>query len=389
MFFAIASSVEEVARPLQLGGVAAIGVRKWDASWEGTLKWNAMMLKDHSENRRTMESWLAWAGAVECRCRHRSVGGNHSAKERLVGVPGQRRRQLKDGLLLLVQISRSSAERECLCATSSRVCVRPSLVGAPDPDCCTARLRFGITGRLGLRWCETFHHSRCMFVPDAIQLLWVLTCKYARATGEAAMAVIERTGHFLVGTYLTAARLQSMLVYLPRLVYESVEGVLGGWIDVAFVTFVVDVYLEFTVESCYWSVAVLVVGCYSHGLRDYGAWRFEEMERASLERLRGVQAKGTPTEAQAASATSNGTPKGGVPEVSADKTVRPSSGGAARRGRRGLVGENCHGLQLDGGLAILVDCIQKVCNYRLNGLHPTSKGKRSRRRRSMSRVGLE
>ncbi|ETM02478.1 hypothetical protein L917_01064, partial [Phytophthora nicotianae] len=83
------------------------------------------------------------------------------------------------------------------------------------------------------------------------------------------------------------------------------------------------------------------------------------MERASLERLRGVQAKGMPTEAQAASATSNGTPKGGVPEVSADKTVRPSSGGAARRGRRGLVGENCHGLQLDGGLAILVDCIQK------------------------------
>ncbi|ETM55724.1 hypothetical protein L914_01104 [Phytophthora nicotianae] len=370
MFFAIASSVEEVARPLQLGGVAAIGVRKWDASWEGTLKWNAMMLKDHSENRRTMESWLAWAGAVECRCRHRSVGGNHSAKERLVGVPGQRRRQLKDGLLLLVQISRSSAERECLCATSSRVCVRPSLVGAPDPDCCTARLRFGITGRLCLRWCETFHHSRCMFVPDAIQLLWVLTCKYARATGEAAMAVIERTGHFLVGTYLTAARLQSMLVYLPRLVYESVEGVLGGWIGVAFVTFVVDVYLEFTVESCYWR-------------------RFEEMERASLERLHGVKAKGTPTEAQAASATSNRTPKGGVPEVSADKTVRPSSGGAARRGRRGLVGENCHGLQLDGGLAILVDCIQKVCNYRLNGLHPTSKGKRSRRRRSMSRVGLE
>ncbi|ETL24772.1 hypothetical protein L916_21283, partial [Phytophthora nicotianae] len=58
--------------------------------------------------------------------------------------------------------------------------------------------------------------------------------------------------------------------------------------------------------------------------------RREERERASLERLRGVQRKRTPTETQAASVTSDETPTGGVPEVVADRTVRPASDGTAR-----------------------------------------------------------
>ncbi|ETI47741.1 hypothetical protein F443_08101 [Phytophthora nicotianae P1569] len=257
--------------------------------------------------------------------------------------------------------------------------------------------RFGITGRLCLRWCEAFHHSCCLFVPDAVQLLWVSTCRYARATGEATVAVIERTGDFLMGVYLAVTLLLSMLVYLPRLVYESVEGVLRGPLGVVLAVFVVDVYFEFILESCYWSAAVLVVGCYSHGLHYYWAcrpyrktgsgsnvkqgWdglagrigRREERERASLKRLRGVQRKGTPTETPAASVKSDGTPTGGVPEVAADRTVRPASDGSARRGRRESVGENCHGLQLDGGLAILADCIQKVCS--LQGQRATSNKK--------------
>ncbi|ETP28162.1 hypothetical protein F442_22551 [Phytophthora nicotianae P10297] len=208
--------------------------------------------------------------------------------------------------------------------------------------------RFGITGRLWLRWCEAFHHSCCLFVPDAVQLLWVSTCKYARATGEAMVAVIERTDDFLMGIYLAASLLLSLLVYLPRLVYESVEGVLGGPLGFVLVVFMVDVYFEFARESCYWSVTVLVVGCYSHGLRYYWAcrpcrraglgsnakqgWdglagrvgRREERERASLERLRGTQKKGTPTETQADDAKPNGAPTSGVPEVITDKTVRPA-----------------------------------------------------------------
>ncbi|ETM39655.1 hypothetical protein L914_14201 [Phytophthora nicotianae] len=147
----------------------------------------------------------------------------------------------------------------------------------------------------------------------------------------------------------------------------------------------VDVYFEFVWESCYWSVTVQVVGCYSHGLRYYWTCRpsrrtglgsnvkkgwtglagrigqREERERASLERLRGTPKKGTPKEVQDGEAKPYGTPTGGVPEVVAGETVRPAVEGTTRRGRRGSVGEDCHGLQLEGGLAILADCIQKVC----------------------------
>ncbi|KAG3239263.1 hypothetical protein PI124_g15790 [Phytophthora idaei] len=129
--------------------------------------------------------------------------------------------------------------------------------------------RIGITGRLCLKWCEAFHHSCCLFVPDAIQLLWVSSCKYVRATGEAVVAVIDRTGDFIVGAYLLASLLLSILIYLPRLVYESVEGVLRGWMGVMLIVLIVDVYLGFTIACCYWNAAVLLVGCYSHLMQCY------------------------------------------------------------------------------------------------------------------------
>ncbi|ETL86493.1 hypothetical protein L917_14074, partial [Phytophthora nicotianae] len=156
----------------------------------------------------------------------------------------------------------------------------------------------------------------------------------------------------------------------------------------------VDVYFEFARESCYWSLTVLVVGCYSHGLRYYWkcrpckrtglgsnakqGWnglagrigRREERERASLERLRGTLKKETPRETRDEGAKPDGTPTGGVPEVITDNTVRPAVEGTTRRGRRGSVGENCHGLQLEGGLAILADYIQKVCS--IQGQRATS-----------------
>ncbi|ETP46588.1 hypothetical protein F442_07186 [Phytophthora nicotianae P10297] len=234
--------------------------------------------------------------------------------------------------------------------------------------------RFGITGWLCLRWCEAFHHSCCLFVPDAVQLLWVSTCKYARATGEATVAVIERTGDFLMGIYLAASLLLSLLVYLPRLVYESVEGVLGGPLGVVLVVFMVDVYFEFARGK----LLLEKTGLESNVKQGWNGLagrigRREERERASLERLRGTQQKGTPTETQAEGAKPDGTPKCGVPEVITDKTVRPAVEGTTRRGRRGSVGENCHGLQLDGGRAILADCIQNVCS--LQGQRATSNKK--------------
>ncbi|KAG3088112.1 hypothetical protein PI125_g18445 [Phytophthora idaei] len=76
-------------------------------------------------------------------------------------------------------------------------------------DC---KVHFGNTGRLCLKWCEAFHHSCCLFVPDAIQLLWVSSCKYARATCEAVVVVIDRTGDFIVGAYLLASLLLSILI---------------------------------------------------------------------------------------------------------------------------------------------------------------------------------
>ncbi|ETO59658.1 hypothetical protein F444_22030 [Phytophthora nicotianae P1976] len=145
-----------------------------------------------------------------------------------------------------------------------------------------------------------------------------------------------------------------MLVYLPRLVYEIVEGVLGGPIGVVLA---VKTGLGSNVKQGWDGLAGRIGRC-------------EEREHASLERLRGAQRKGTPTETQAASVKSDRAPTSGVPEVAADRTVRPASGRTARRGHRGSVGENYHGLQLDGGLAILADCIHKVCS--LQGQRATS-----------------
>ncbi|KAG3126682.1 hypothetical protein PI126_g22218 [Phytophthora idaei] len=50
------------------------------------------------------------------------------------------------------------------------------------------------------------------------------------------------------------------------------------------------------------------------------------------------------------------------PQVSAGDPVRSASDGEARRGRRASVGGNFHGTQLDGGLAILAECIQEICS---------------------------
>ncbi|KAG3234884.1 hypothetical protein PI124_g20065 [Phytophthora idaei] len=176
-------------------------------------------------------------------------------------------------------------------------------------DCET---RFGITGRLCLKWCEAFHHSCCLFVPDATQLLWVSSCKYARATGEAVVAVIDRTGDFVVGAYLLAPLLLSILIYLPRLVH---------------------------LMQCYEKSRLSAAS--KSGQATRSGWeglagrigRREERERASVERLRGMREDGTSAEAKIASPTSVGTHPERVPAATAEGTVRPAADDAARRGR--------------------------------------------------------
>ncbi|ETN11634.1 hypothetical protein PPTG_10472 [Phytophthora nicotianae INRA-310] len=231
-------------------------------------------LEIHYGNWLTMERWLTWAGAAELR----EVAGttNHWAFVSsavagiIVWVVTTPLRNVSSAFLDSVVDSGRAVyffaytcgDRYLEAARNANALALPPLEYA----CALISLaflvfitvlqdyesRFGITGRLCLRWCEAFHHSCCLFVPDAVQLLWVSTCKYARATGEATVAVIERTGDILTGVYLAVTLLLTMLVYLPRLVFERVEGVLGGPIGVVLAVFVVDVHFEFTRESCYW-----------------------------------------------------------------------------------------------------------------------------------------
>ncbi|KAG2893324.1 hypothetical protein PC117_g23813 [Phytophthora cactorum] len=78
--------------------------------------------------------------------------------------------------------------------------------------------------------------------------------------------------------------------------------------------------------------------------------------------LLGTREDGTSAGIKIASPTSVGTHQERVPAATPKGTVRPAADDAARRGRRASVEENCHGPQLDDGLAILADCIKKVCS---------------------------
>ncbi|KAI9998293.1 hypothetical protein PInf_002682 [Phytophthora infestans] len=97
----------------------------------------------------------------------------------------------------------------------------------------------------------------------------------------------------------------------------------------------------------------------------------EERDRASVERLRCTQAEETSSGVRNEKSNASGTSRGSVPDQTVEDTVRQAPGGVAPRGHRALVGENCHGVQLDGGLTMLADYLQKV--YSLQTLRTTSK----------------
>ncbi|KAG2876757.1 hypothetical protein PC129_g22636 [Phytophthora cactorum] len=64
------------------------------------------------------------------------------------------------------------------------------------------------------------------------------------------------------GTLPTFQSQSGSLTY-SRLVCESVEDVLCGWMGVLLIVLIVDVYLDFTIACCYWNAAVLLLSCYS------------------------------------------------------------------------------------------------------------------------------
>ncbi|ETN01961.1 hypothetical protein PPTG_23962 [Phytophthora nicotianae INRA-310] len=101
--------------------------------------------------------------------------------------------------------------------------------------------RFGITGHLCLKWCEAY----------AIWLHWASSYKCVRATGEAAVTVVDGIGDWVVCGYLLASLMLSILIYLPRLIYESIKEVQRGWMGVLLVVLILDTYMEFTVECGY------------------------------------------------------------------------------------------------------------------------------------------
>ncbi|KAG3021194.1 hypothetical protein PC120_g8818 [Phytophthora cactorum] len=92
-----------------------------------------------------------------------------------------------------------------------------------------------------------------------------------------------------------------------------------------------------------------------------GVCFFFILERCEIALL-GTREDGTSAGIKIASPTSVGTHQERVPAATPKGTVRPAADDAARRGRRASVEENCHGPQLDDGLAILADCIKKVCS---------------------------
>lgn len=114
--------------------------------------------------------------------------------------------------------------------------------------------------------------------------------------------------------------------------------------------------------------------------------RREERERVSVARLRGIKGQGTPSPVENASPEHTGTPQGGAPTEVADVTVEPVSGKEARRGHGVVVGENCHGTQLEGGLAILSDCVGRSACCRSRRPRPSNCALRPNRRRSKLRM---
>ncbi|KAI9994877.1 hypothetical protein PInf_011715 [Phytophthora infestans] len=92
--------------------------------------------------------------------------------------------------------------------------------------------RFGIVGKLCVKWGEAYHHILCVFSPDAVQLVWTSSCRYTRGYAEASFHTVSRTGDVAFGLYLLVALLFSTMMCLPGVVYDVYEGLWQEWMGV-------------------------------------------------------------------------------------------------------------------------------------------------------------
>jgi hypothetical protein len=254
--------------------------------------------------------------------------------------------------------------------------------------------RFGSVGKLCLKWTDAYHYTACVFSPDVLQTSWSWSCMGAKGYVDASKAAAGRTGDFVFGIYLLITLAILLVVYVPCIPYDLLEGVLQGWKGVALVLLAWNCWFGF--ESCGLCVSAVIVGLglYNHLMRlldarlskarvmpnqvaDRGWSRLRarmeargEIERSDVERLE--RAMLTPPAEETEKELAPDHRADSVPVACAvnpedEVTVaasgdRPVSddGEEARRGRRVTVGENCHGPPPDFGLTMLADCMSRM-----------------------------
>ncbi|KAG6970398.1 hypothetical protein JG688_00004891 [Phytophthora aleatoria] len=117
--------------------------------------------------------------------------------------------------------------------------------------------------RMLCMWWMTWHHIVCVFMPDAVQEEWRGSWQYGRASCEAIVAVGGRMGDFIYGSCLTVMLSLSLAAYLPKLVYDVLEGVFMGWKGVAILLAVSNGWCWFSRTVIIFLGIVIACGCYS------------------------------------------------------------------------------------------------------------------------------
>jgi hypothetical protein len=123
--------------------------------------------------------------------------------------------------------------------------------------------KFGSVGLLCLKWIDAYHYTLCGFAPDAVQTSWDWSCVGTKSCVDAAKTVAGRTGDFLFGVYLVLGLLISLGIYVPRILYDLVEGVRQGWKGVAVVLTAWNAWTGFTGFGVPVSCVIIGLGCYS------------------------------------------------------------------------------------------------------------------------------
>ncbi|OWZ05961.1 hypothetical protein PHMEG_00021851 [Phytophthora megakarya] len=122
---------------------------------------------------------------------------------------------------------------------------------------------FGIVGLLARKWCDALHHTLCVFFPDASQMSWQSASRYARGMVEAVGAMIGRVGDLLYGMYLLSTLVFPATIFLPRVCYDVLEGVLRGWQCVAVLLLSGNDWCLFYDECLQITAMVILCGLYS------------------------------------------------------------------------------------------------------------------------------